>query len=168
MTPQIILAPCSSEEGKENLQKSIENLVETSTYDDYISVDLPGPVGIWGTGEQNSGKWERIKDGDFILFYTGDYNYEYAGRIIGKEINEDLAVRLWVDEDNELAGPIGERSWKYLLFVSDIEEVDIDSEDLHRYAGYVRMFPMQFKFLPEKGVEKLVEEYGTVENYVYD
>jgi len=168
MPQNIVLAPCSNEVGKENLERTVLNSVQPEMCSKYTELDLDEPVGIWGTGEHNKGTWKRINECDILLFYTGEFCYKYAARIIGKEVNKDLAIRLWSSEDDDkMRRPFGQRSWRFLLFLEEIKEVNIDSEELHDYANYVRGFPMQFKLLLDKGVEAIVEEYGGVQDYVY-
>jgi len=167
MPQNIVLAPCSNEVGKENLERTVLNPVQPDTYQKYTEQNFNGTLGVWGTGENKKSTWKKINKGDFLLFYTGDFCYRYAARIVGKEVNEELAVRLWSSDDDDLRGPIGQRSWKYLLFLKDIQEVELDSEELHDYANYVRGFPMQFKLLLDEGVNAIVEDHGCVEDYIY-
>lgn len=167
--PQLFLAPCASKRPKEHFQDTVQSGVSAETYATKTDLDFGDSVGLWGVTEGTVGTWERIKSGDYLLFYFGEGEYHYAAEVVEKEQNRELALEVWPNFGDMSAGGADTTDpWEYLIYLDDPFRIDIDSSELHGYAGYSQTYPLKFMPLNDKGMDAIEDEYGDIESYLRD
>jgi 5-methylcytosine-specific restriction protein B len=158
--PKVFLAPYGNEAAQENFQRTVlEGVDEDFVADHSDSYPEGDPVRVWGTKDSVSGSWNKIEEGDFLLFYR-DGSYEYGARVLGTERNESLGEELW--PNHEEGSP-----WVCIIYLEAPVETDIDSEEVHDLAGHDISYVMGFSTLNELGLGGIRGRYGSVENFVY-
>lgn len=166
-TNRIFLAPCSNEHAQEHLQNTVVEGVERDVYRDHVDRDLGQRVPIWGTtegmGERYAGK---MREGDLVLFYTGDKCYRYSARVRRVEIDRPLSVDLWTGYESELRNDQSEAPWPYVIFLQDVRRVDIDSTHFHELLGDGIDYPINFRSVSDEKVRRIVDQYGSVDEFV--
>lgn len=155
---QLFLAPCANAESKIHFEKAVQKGIDEEMYGNMTEYQLENQTAVWGVSEGNRGSWKQVKEGDIILFYFGDWVYEYSAIVDSKEHNPELAEILWDIDDFH-------RSWDLLVYLDEVYEVNIDSRELHKFGDYERMFPYRFMRFREKGIRKIIEKFGSVKNY---
>jgi hypothetical protein len=116
---------------------------------------------LWGTSVES--KWQKVAPGDVVLVYRrGEYIAQ--GRVIYTTTNIDLAEEIWNTEGN----PWDESNpWKYLTFVTDIEEVALDAEEFNELVGYDESYrPQGFTRVADFRLQDIEDAYESVETAV--
>ncbi len=85
------------------------------------------------------------------------------GRVLRLSENHELAAHLWkdgVDHDRWDA----DKPWKYLTFLTDIEEIEVDIEEFNELIGYDETYrPQGFTRVSDNRLDRLKDEYESVE-----
>jgi hypothetical protein len=156
---KLFLAPCANSNSQDHFEKAVLNGISEETYGSTTEYQLGGKTAVWGVSEGNSGSWRKINQGDIVLFYFGEWKYKYSAKVVYKDTNQELAELIW-DQDHF------QKSWDHLIYLKEITEVDIDSRELHQFADYERMFPYHFMTYRENGMENIIKEFGSIEDYI--
>lgn len=160
-SPQVFLAPCSKQDGHsrayQNLLHTVVGGVDLDAYD--AQSRLSGETAVWGLVEGNSSTWENIDEGDYLFFYVGDGDYEYACEVLDKERNAELAKALWPNyRAGETGGDDPGRPWEYIVYLDFPTKIDLDAHELHGPAGYANDYIIGFQPLNEAGHEYIHAE----------
>ena len=136
----VYLAPASIE----NLNKSIIGSIDNKVLKKYLNEREWKEIGKIYKGKEikcwgmncGSGKYQTYFNdfnyGDYIIFTPkGSGKFKYIGRIVYKIFNEKLGEILWKFKGDKENG-----SWKYIMFIEDVKEVDIDKKKLLVLLGY--------------------------------
>lgn len=170
-TQNIHLAPCSKQQGDakayQHLQESVVEGINLDAFETEIS-RRNGKTAVWGLTEGNSNRWKRVEKEDYLLFYVGNEEYEYAAKVIGREYNPELAEKIWPDY---LIGSAGgddpNDPWEYIIYLDDPIKLNLDSKIVHRAAGYKENFPRRFMRLNDEGISTLEKKYGSLDEFVH-
>jgi len=159
--PRVFLVPSSNASAKENFDRTVLDGVSAGRIREHSSVPFSADVvSVWGVVGGNEGSWRKIREGDYLLFYQ-DGTYTYAARVLTTEENESLGRELW---PNHAAND----PWKYLIYLLDVVETEINSEALNDFAGYdTSFFPRGFQSYRESGVEAIQSQYGSMWRYLH-
>lgn len=155
--PTLFLAPCTRQQAKEHFRTTV---LQSASKDKYDS--------MWGVPEGQKSQWNKIDIGDYLLFYTGDYEYSYAAKVTGKWLNEERGNELW----DVYRGQSGRRGgstrgpWHHLIHLASPVQVDISSKELHEWAGYTKDFTQTFHSLNDEGHREITRRFGGVEEYL--
>lgn len=164
---RIFLAPCAGDTPQEHFTNTVKQAVSVDSSLDQWETDVEGDLRVWGVTEGTRGSWESIRNGDYLLFYTGDSRYEYAAEVRDTAHNLELAKEIWPDYHQQTAGSDDATDpYEYLIYLDAPVEVNIDSSELHRYAAYEQDFPISFIPLNDDGLDAIIQEYGDVEAYI--
>ncbi|MFC7165381.1 HNH endonuclease [Halospeciosus flavus] len=106
-----------------------------------------------------------MEAGDILLFYTGNHRYTHAATVVDIEQNRERARDLW-SADGSPGTDDGTGEWEYLVYLRDVREVDINSTELHDWAGYGMDHLVRFQSLNDQGHHEIRERYGDVETYI--
>ena len=142
----VYLAPASIE----NLNKSIIEPIDNKVLKQYLNkkemkeierIYKGKEIKCWGMN-CGSGKYQTyfndFKYGDYIIFTPKESGkFKYIGRIVYKIFNEKLGEILWEFKSDKENG-----SWKYIMFIDDVKEVDIDKAKLLTLLGYKPKYPV--------------------------
>lgn len=118
----LILASIGNKESFEIYKKTMDPPINTHTLKKFVlptSIINLKSISIWGLKEtkENRRIWESINKSDIILFFKND-KYFLKGKIIHKKIDEEFYSKILnVKQTRNL-----------LLFISEIESIDIDVE----------------------------------------
>jgi hypothetical protein len=138
---QVILQPAGNEGARQHYVDTIENPIKlstiknllTQTQEQELSVAFPsGFAQFWGLTPGSSGvnikKWEKIQQGDIVLF-SRDKMIFSSGTVVNKFQNHELARHLWdMDENNQ--------TWEYMYSVDEIKPVNISKIEFNKIVGY--------------------------------
>lgn len=114
-----------------------------------------GDLRAWGL--TSDGTWKRIQPGDLALFYTGGPDQTYTGRAIVtfSTRNAEIARELWGEDENG-------KTWEWLYFMRDFDDVEIPVAELNQVAGYEPAFRLRGTTIPAGSAanERIVQEFG--------
>lgn len=162
----IFLAPRSNETSHQNFASTIEEGVAYSLVEPYLSETdkqtLSGSptLKVWGCKEKLRSRWERMKPGDYVLFYAkGRFNY--SARVVLPTFNEALGRVLW---PNSKTG----EPWSCLFFIDQVQETQIPIKSLQGFAGYEPTWTrvQGFMKLNKAGTEAIIEQFGSIEAFI--
>jgi len=159
--------------GREDAYQDFKRSVEEGYKFDEIAPFLPGEeleklrvtseddrIHLWGSSVP--GKWQNVESDDIALVYH-DSEFIARGRVTLLREDYDLAEYLW-DEDVEHDRWDPEDPWKYLTFLSDVQETDVDVEAFNRLVGYDETYrPQGFTRVADKRLSRLTDKYDSVE-----
>lgn len=96
--PDLFLAPCSNDDAYAHLRDTVIRRVPTETVNEFSDHSFDHDVvSVWGNREGTKSSWNKVKSGDFLLFYR-DGQYIYGAEIIDTETNTELGRNLWPDD----------------------------------------------------------------------
>lgn len=164
--PRLFLAPCVNPDARENLENTVLSRINRNQYRDHTERDWGAEIAVWGVQSSLESTWTQIQQGDFLLFYVGDETYQYAAEVLDTKQNSALGANLWpnyreLDEEDP-------QPWEYLIILNPAFEVEIDSAELHGFAGYSRNHPLGFSSFNEAGHQQIQSEFGSIEQYLID
>lgn len=150
----IFLAPCARDVSKMHFENTVLNAGEY------------GPV--WGIPEGQKAQWDKITEDDILLFYMGNFKYKYAAKVKRKEINEQLANKLWTPFKGESGRRGGQTRgpWPYLIYLEKPFEVNISGEEIHGYADHDIDYSQVFYALNKQGHSEIRRKFGSIEEYL--
>ena len=163
---RVYIVPASGPEAASHYQDTIKRkrtLEEVSKFlDDHEMTILSGvyhgqDFAVWGArgGEGNRRNWERLNEGDYILFYQSG-RFTLIGEIAYKVHNRDLAKYLW---RTNVAG----ETWENIYFIINEREISVDSKKLNKYLGYKESFtPYGFAAIEEDKQKVFERHYGDI------
>lgn len=158
--PRVFLVPSSNDAALENFDRTVLDGVSREEIREHSSLPFRSErLPVWGTKAGNVGTWEKLREGDYLLFYQ-NRSYPYAARVLAAEENELLGRSLWPDHDED-------DPWAYIMYLFDVTETAISRSEINKLAGYSNAFaPMGFQSLNETGVDAIREQYGSVHEFV--
>jgi hypothetical protein len=117
-------------------------------------------VHLWGSSVP--GKWQNVEPGDVALVYH-DGKFVSRGQVLLLRENYELAEHLWKDGvDHNRWDP--ENPWRYLTFLTEVEETEVDIEAFNELIGYDSTYrPQGFTRVADNRLARLTREYDSVE-----
>jgi len=159
--PGVFLVPSSSDDAMTNFERTVlegvpSRQIAAHSGIRFTSESLP----VWGTHEGNLSEWERMAEGDYLFFYQGGA-YPYVARILTTEENDSLSKEIWPNFED--------RPWKYIIYLLDVVEADLERTEVNEFAGYDRDFaPMGLQTYRDSGADAIRAEHGSIWSYVTD
>lgn len=133
---QLILQPAADRTAHGNYKKTVDGYpVSLDSISPFISsTDLArlqkiypsGQCAVWGAQDNNYSKWERLKEGDIVIFTGNNVGYASA-QVSFKTQNESLARFLWGHSDSP---------FQYVYFLSNVESHHIPVPEINKQLGY--------------------------------
>jgi hypothetical protein len=137
----VVLQPAGNKDAREHYVDTIENPVTLDSIKDHLTAEefddlsnrFPkGFVFFWGVtpGKNNAnvGKWEKITEGDVVLFAREKFIYS-SGVVASKLHNRKLATHLWnVNAEGE--------TWEYMYSIDEVRPVQISKLEFNELVGY--------------------------------
>lgn len=118
-------------------------------------------IHLWGSTVDS--KWRAVSPGDIALVYR-DGRYIAQATVVGKDDNLELAEHLWRTGGNPWDP---ENPWRYLTFLSDVEEIEVDMESFNQLVGYKGEYiPQGFTRVSDTRIESLEDQFESVETAV--
>jgi hypothetical protein len=160
---RVFLAPASNETSFRNFLSTIRNGVDYKRIEPYLDQPLKAilskqkKICAWGCVDNLKGSWDKMHEGDYILFYVKGV-FKFYGKTLCKQYSDQLSDALWPRKSKN--------AWGCVFFLDDIREISIPLENLSKIAGYKDNFvPQKFQELKKEAVEKILREYGSMENF---
>lgn len=162
---QIFLAPRSDETAHDNFQSTIESGVDKNRVIPFLNSEEINMLGdtnilfIWGAQPRVENKWNKMKRGDFILFYQ-HYNFTIAAEVLLTKYNEDLALELW-PASKDTGNP-----WACLYFVTNLRVIDLPIKKFNKIANYQMKYLRGFQRVSGEHLQKIESLYGSSDNFI--
>ena len=162
--PGLFIVTASDAAARRHVAKTIERPVEVEVLNEFAQ---PGELAMWVAGGYgsyawgavpgvNTQKWDAMEKGDYVVFYQGG-EFTFVARVLAKTRNENLAERLWGRADDG-------RTWELMFFLSQPSSVSKRRDEL---ADYLQSTPyMGFTRVGPRWMEKIIEDYGTIDAFV--
>ncbi len=145
--------------------EEIESYLTDEEFEDLKATSEDGRAHLWGSSV--AGKWQNVEPGDIGFVYR-EGQFVSRGRVLLLSENHALAEHLWkdgVDHDRWDA----EKPWKFLTFLTDLEEIEVDIEDFNALVGYDETYrPQGFTRVADKRLARLRSEYESIETALAD
>ena len=145
----VVLQPAGSRDAQRHYRDTVESPIALSRIQPHISSSVlemlretvtSDGVYAWGVTPSSESKWNRIQNGDTVLF-AGNGRFFSASKVIAKTHSWPLANELW-DSD-----ATGER-WEFLYFITSPRSLDMPYEKFNVAVGYKpNYFPQGFNVL---------------------
>lgn len=169
---RIFLAPRSNQTSYKNFLSTIEGGVDYSVVEQYLDrsdkkiLSARPKLFAWGTKENKKSSWDKMKNGDLVLFYKGrevkesEGKFIFAGTVVCKRQSDDLGEVLWPPKK-------GEEPWSYVFFLDDLSPIYLPISDLIKAAKYKSNFIVQgFMPLNYQGTSDFLKKHGSFEALV--
>lgn len=141
MAGLVVLQPAGNKGGREHFVDTIEKPVEFQDFQSLIDPKLfgllhqahpSGKAAIWGVvagkSPGNVNKWNRISEGDLVLFAADKRIHSY-GLVSLKFNSRNFAEKLWgQNEENQ--------TWEYMYTLTDVKQIEISYEEFNNVVGY--------------------------------
>ncbi|MFO7793865.1 MAG: MoxR family ATPase [Candidatus Nanohaloarchaea archaeon] len=155
----LFLAPCSNEAAYAHLRDTVIRRVPTETVNEFSDRSFDHDVvSVWGNREGTKNSWNKVKSGDFLLFYR-DGRYIYGAEIIDTETNTELGRNLWPDDDED--------PWKHIIYLKEPFKLNISQDEINELAGYSDNNVCQgFQSYRDTGIKSIQEKFGSVKEFL--
>jgi 5-methylcytosine-specific restriction protein B len=159
--PKLFLAPCSNDDAYAHLRDTVIRRVPTETVNEFSDRSFDHDVvSVWGNREGTKSSWEKIDEGDFLLFYRQG-EYIYGAEIISTERNSELAEELWPDDEGD--------PWKYIIYLKEPFRMDLSQDEINDLADYSDNYNlMGFQSLNDEGIRNIGLRYGGVREFLQE
>jgi len=108
-------------------------------------------VRMWGARSGLKARWNWVKEGDIVVFYSNNY-YICTAEAVYKTENKKLAEKVWgVYRTGE--------TWDYITFIKNVRKLNMNRKDFNKIAGYSENFiPQGFMRVRNKQArDKIIE-----------
>lgn len=137
----VVLQPTGNQGSRQHYADTVANLVEIKSCEPYLGPQVfhklleihpTGMAAMWGVvpgvSEVNRRKWERMSEGNVVLF-SSDRKIHTSAVVASKFTSKELAEKLWgLDSDNE--------TWQYMYTLDEIRPLHISYEEFNSVVGY--------------------------------
>lgn len=163
---QVVLQPTGNKDAREHYENTIQSPVNIKRFEKFLKADEfkalnkiypSGDVTVWGVtpgkNDVNGGKYNKMKVGDITLFAANKTIFAKATTTLMLH-NRKLAKDLWGVDANG-------RTWEYIYFVDEIEDIKIPYINFNEIAGYQSNFIIQgFAVLNETKSQAILDSFG--------
>lgn len=166
----IVIFTAGRSDAFDDYKKTVRNGVPLTDIRPFLStedIDLledrytDGQAQVWGT--QIHSQWQKVEQGDIALIYRQHELIARATVVLSTE-NLDLADQLW-RSGSEHDSWDAEKPWKYLVFVDQVEEIEVDIEEFNALVGYDSGYwPQGFMRVADHRLDRIERDAGSVEN----
>jgi hypothetical protein len=167
--PGIVIFTAGRQDAYEDYKRSVDDGHAIEELEPYLSSEdceelrvtsEDGNAHLWGSSAPD--KWQNVEPGDLALIYH-DGEFVARGQVTLLRENYEMAEHLWRDTvDHDRWDP--DNPWKYVTFLSDIEEIAVDVEAFNELVDYDETYrPQGFTRVADHRLDQLREEYDSVE-----
>lgn len=124
---------------------------------------LESTTSVWGLTSSIESTWEGVEEGDWMLFYTRENEYNHAARVAARENIPELgdAIREEVLDDAS-----DQRDWDFLLYLKNLVSVSVSGDEVANLLDYGNRFPVRFIRVTGELRETLKTEYGELDGFI--
>lgn len=165
MTATLYLAPATRSGGVYNyFERAVLTGIKEDFYRKFLESDYGEPARVWGLTSSIKPEWESVDEGDWLLFYTQENEYEYAARVTGKEHNQALgnALRTKILDANQSE----DRDWDLLIFLAEPVPVSISGDEVQALFDYGNRYPVRFIRVIDERLDSIHSEYGDIDQFI--
>jgi len=161
---QIFLVVGSENNFQKTIKNSVDiedlynrNLINEKEYQDLIEIYPDAKMNCWGFQDNRTkSTWDKMNKDDLCLMYQ-DKKIIMSGLISYKFRNAEVAAEIWEES---------EKAFEYIFCFKDVHLPDIPSKDvLMDEFDYSAEYIMGANPLAQKRLEKVLDKYGTVDNF---
>ncbi len=156
------LAPRSGEKSYENFKSTIKNGIPFEVISKYLNQEGVKKVGgeevvyAWGNRESRKTRWEKMSDGDTVIFYANK-RLVMAGEVYFKQHSRELALAMWPPDENG-------NPWEYTFFLRNLKYISIPIKVFNSIATYEPKFIVQgFEQITDTHMESILNKYDSIE-----
>ena len=170
--PELYLAPASKKNSSPAFDRFSATVLNSVQLDEPVVINNQLVSRFWGfqPGGQSQNAWRQIRDGSYILFYTGWGLYTLGVRIAGRVHDPELSKKLWPDyadtsggTDNDAPNP---QPYEYIICLADPFPIHIPTEEIHPHFGWEIRHLIGFTKVEPDGIQSLRQEYGSVREFL--
>ncbi|MCP3746680.1 HNH endonuclease signature motif containing protein [Paenibacillus sp. A3M_27_13] len=139
----------------DKLEPEVQSTLTTYGLNEYVH--------MWGAvpGDQNIKRWSRLKSNDGMLVYTKE-GFTYYAKVLCKTHNREVAKHVWGEDTKR-------RTWEYIYFLKDLQEVSIPKEVFSAYFGYkINFTPQGFSNIDKEKLGIRMRRYTVLDELVDD
>ena len=141
MSSLVVLQPAGNQGSRQHYADTVANQVDIKSCEPYLAPQVfrklleihpTGLAAMWGVvpgaSEVNRRKWERMSEGNVVLF-SSDKKIHTSAIVAAKFTSKKLAEKLWgLDSDKE--------TWQYMYSLDEIKSLDISYKEFNSVVGY--------------------------------
>ena len=160
----IVILPAGRKDAFEDYQRFVRDGHPISDIETYLTdEDLElfrttsdnDCVHVWGTSVD--GAWRNVERNDIALVYH-DGGIVARGQVLHLRNDSDLARYLWKENVDHNRWD-DKNPWEYMIFLTDVEEIDVDIEEFNTLVGYDETYrPQGFTRVADKRLDQLSKE----------
>ncbi|ELY78240.1 restriction endonuclease [Natrinema pallidum DSM 3751] len=140
--------------------EDLEPYLSDEELEDLEATSEDGRAHLWGSSV--AGKWQNVEPGDIGFVYR-EGKFVSRGRVLLLSENHELAKHLWKDGVDHDRWNV-DKPWKYLTFLTDIEEIEVDIEEFNDLVDYDETYrPQGFTRVADSRLARLRDEYESIE-----
>ena len=161
---KIILVVGSENNFQKTIKNSVDieelykqNLINDKEYQDLLEIYPDAKMKCWGFQDNRTkSTWDKMNKNDLCLMYQ-DKKIIMSGLISYKFRNAEVAAEIWEES---------EKPFEYIFCFKDVHLPDIPSKRvLMDEFDYSAEYIMGANPLAQKRLEKVLDKYGTVDNF---
>jgi len=168
----IFLAPRSNETSYKNFLSTIENGIDYLIVEPHLTVEGKKILSsnkklfAWGNKETKKPSWDKMENGDLVLFYKGkegdekESKFLYAGKVLYKQHSKNLGLSLWPPKK-------GEEPWTCVYFLNELMPVYVPISVITELSKEYH-FSMVQGFMPinDEAKANFFSNYNSIDDFV--
>jgi hypothetical protein len=165
MQNDLFLAPASrSGSAFEHLKRSVIEGIKIADLKQDVCPNKDGSVRIWGLTTGLRSEWKCAESGDWLLFYTGEAQYQYAAQILGKahdpRLGEQIRSEFLHVTDKEIREG---KKWEFLLYLYAPINIDLSADLISDWLGYERAYQSRFQRVSGERLTVIEDKFGSLD-----
>lgn len=170
---KFFLAPRSNETSYQNFLSTIESGLDYTIVEPYLDpegkkiLSKTNKVFAWGNKESLKSRWEKMNQGDIVLFYKGregdekEGKFVYAGQVIYKQHSNDLGLALWPPKK-------GEELWNCVYFLDNLTQIYLPLSEIVNFGSYSEKFDRLQGFMPlnSEGNKVINKKFKNIQDFL--
>lgn len=151
------LAPRSGEKSYQNFLSTLKHGVPFARIAPFLNeegkqiLSKEEVIYAWGNRAGKKAEWDRMETGDTVIFYANK-NFVMAGDVIFKQHGDDLALAMWLPDENG-------QPWSYTFYISNLRYFKIPLSVFNALSGYRYPAIMGFTEINEERKAQLLQHY---------
>jgi hypothetical protein len=168
----VVVFTAGREDAYEDYKRSVRDGHPINDYDQYLGERTAerlldaypdGIAHVWGTSVENT--WNYVEPGDIALVYR-DGGFIARADVLSTEQNYDFAEEIFNFEGNPWDP---ENPWEYLVYLTDIEEIEVSLQEFNALFDYQDdYYPQGFTRVADFRIDNVAEQHESVETALAD
>ena len=143
---------------------AINDVSETSKFQkSIVKTEEANGRRLWGLTELTTSTFDRIKKGDYILYYHKGEIIGYS-KILQTFIDEELARKLWGTYSHRLKGVL---LWSKIIELENFKKSSVNFSFIIKLGDYSEKFSVRRLIsLNDTATKRIVEQFGDESNFI--